>query len=376
MNSIGIHLDDISASYRGRNDVVSVFRDVSFSIDPGTFFVLLGPSGCGKTTLLRLIAGLHSPDSGTIRFGDRLVFDADRGVDLKPADREISFVFQNISLYPNMSVFQNIEFPLRIRKIASREERNRIVRDTARLLQIEDVLDRRISRLSGGQRQRVAVGKALVREPNLFLMDEPISNLDQELRSGIRGYFRNLQRKVGITSIYVTHDQREAMVLADRIAVLAGGEVQQVGTPREIYERPANISVADFMGRTPMNIFDGTLVAEDSTWYFNTDFGRMHLDQAIARKLRQTGRRECKLGIRPEFISITPRGQGNVDARVHLMQNTGGLFVLYAFLGDLKPVTIESRRMPEGLNREETVGLSFETAKLNVFTTAGDRIEI
>ena len=216
------------------------------------FLVLLGPSGCGKTTTMRMIAGLEDVTEGEIWFGDRKVND------LEPKDRDISMVFQSYGLYPNMSVYENIRFPLRVRGVPAAEHRDRVLK-AAKMVELMDFLDRRPAALSGGQRQRVALGRAIVRQPNVFLMDEPLSNLDAKLRVSTRAQIKHLQNDLKVTTIYVTHDQIEAMTLADRVVVMSKGVIQQVGTPTEIYDHPANTFVASFIGSPAMNLVDGTV---------------------------------------------------------------------------------------------------------------------
>jgi len=216
------------------------------------FLVLLGPSGCGKTTTMRMIAGLEDVTEGEIWFGDRKVND------LEPKDRDISMVFQSYGLYPNMSVYENIRFPLRVRGVPAAEHRDRVLK-AAKMVELMDFLDRRPAALSGGQRQRVALGRAIVRQPNVFLMDEPLSNLDAKLRVSTRAQIKHLQNDLKVTTIYVTHDQIEAMTLADRVVVMSKGVIQQVGTPTEIYDHPANTFVASFIGSPAMNLVDGTI---------------------------------------------------------------------------------------------------------------------
>ncbi len=225
---------------------VEALVDLTLEAADGEFLVLLGPSGCGKSTALRVIAGLETPTSGRVWIGGHPV----DGVD--PKDRDLAFVFQNYALYPHKSVYENLAFPLRLRRLG-RDEVDRRVREAARLLGLEDLLDRRPRELSGGQRQRVALGRAVVRQPRAFLMDEPLSNLDARLREGMRAELRRLQRRLGVTTVYVTHDQVEALGMGDRVAVLRGGRLQQVGTPREVFERPANRFVAGFVGTPAMN---------------------------------------------------------------------------------------------------------------------------
>jgi multiple sugar transport system ATP-binding protein len=216
------------------------------------FLVLLGPSGCGKTTTMRMIAGLEDVTDGEIWFGDKMVND------LEPKDRDISMVFQSYGLYPNMTVYENIRFPLRVRGVPAAEHHERVMK-AAKMVELMEFLDRRPAALSGGQRQRVALGRAIVRQPNVFLMDEPLSNLDAKLRVSTRAQIKHLQHDLKVTTIYVTHDQIEAMTLADRVVVMSKGVIQQVGTPTDIYDHPANTFVASFIGSPAMNLVDGTI---------------------------------------------------------------------------------------------------------------------
>ncbi len=236
-------------------DVYGV-RGFELEIADREFLVLLGPSGCGKTTTMRMVAGLDFPTSGEIHIGDRIVND------LEPKDRDIAMVFQNYGLYPNMTVYENIRFPLKIRKIPAAEHDPRVQR-AAEMVELTALLDRRPKELSGGQRQRVALARAIVREPTVFLMDEPLSNLDAKLRVSMRATLKNLQHQLAVTTIYVTHDQIEAMTLADRVVVMNAGEIMQVGTPEEVYNRPANLFVASFIGSPAMNLVEGTLNGAD-----------------------------------------------------------------------------------------------------------------
>ncbi|MBS1562084.1 MAG: ATP-binding cassette domain-containing protein [Bacteroidetes bacterium] len=238
-----ITFDNVSKSY----DKVTPLRSVSFTIEPGEFFVLVGPSGSGKSTLLRMIAGLESVTDGS------LLFDGERMNDVEARKRDVGMVFQNYALYPHLSVAQNLGFPLSVRKVAKAEIETR-VGEVARMLDITSLLERKPKQLSGGQRQRVALGRAIIRKPRVFLFDEPLSNLDAQLRTHMRAEIRALQRRLGVTSVYVTHDQVEAMTMSDRMAILNEGTLQQVGTPREIYDNPATPFVASFTGSPSMNL--------------------------------------------------------------------------------------------------------------------------
>jgi multiple sugar transport system ATP-binding protein len=243
---------------------VKALDDFSLEIKSGEFMVLLGPSGCGKTTAVRCIAGLISPTNGQIYIGDQLVND------LPPKDRDVAMVFQNYALYPHMSVYDNIAFPLKMRKKSRRHIEEKIIY-VADLLGIKDLLNRKPKELSGGQMQRVALGRALVREPKVFLMDEPLSNLDARLRMYMRTEIKKLQKKIGITTLYITHDQIEAMSMADKIAVMNGGLLQQVGTPQQVYNQPANTFVAGFIGSPSMNFLECRLVGDSSTIHLESE---------------------------------------------------------------------------------------------------------
>ncbi len=243
---------------RGR---IRALATLDLTVEPGAFFVLVGPSGCGKSTLLNIIAGIENPSAGDIWIGDRQVMSVAAKKFLPPRRRDVAMVFQSYALYPHMTVFANIAFPLKIAGVDRRDIDNR-VRAAAATLEIENLLDARPAELSGGQRQRVALGRAIVRRPRVLLLDEPLSNLDALLRTSMRGELKQIQRRLAVTTIYVTHDQTEAMTLGDRIAVLKDGRLQQTGTPEEIYHRPANSFVAGFIGTLPMNLLDGGLLAK------------------------------------------------------------------------------------------------------------------
>lgn len=227
-------------------------KDMNLSIEDKEFLVLLGPSGCGKTTTMRMVAGLEFPTQGDIRIGDRSVNN------LEPKDRDVAMVFQNYGLYPNMTVYENIRFPLKIRGVPANEHEERVHR-AANMVELGPLLQRKPKALSGGQRQRVALARAVVREPTVFLMDEPLSNLDAKLRVTMRAQLKNLQHQLAVTTIYVTHDQIEAMTLADRVVVMNEGEIMQIGTPEEVYNRPANLFVAGFIGSPAMNLIAGEI---------------------------------------------------------------------------------------------------------------------
>ncbi|OWJ62745.1 ABC transporter ATP-binding protein [Inquilinus limosus] len=286
-----------------RYGAIEILKGINIGIDDGEFLVLVGPSGCGKSTLLNMIAGLDTISDGSI------AIDGQRVNDLHPKDRDIAMVFQSYALYPNMSVEQNIGFGLEMRGVP-KEQRAKAIAEVARLLQMEHLLKRKPSQLSGGQRQRVAMGRALVRDPKIFLFDEPLSNLDAKLRVEMRTEIKKLHQRLKSTIVYVTHDQIEAMTLATRIAVMRAGELQQLGTPREIYDTPANTFVAGFMGSPPMNLIKAKVVDHNGGPHAAID--RMHDGEVVLPLpandgLRGAAGREIILGLRPENIT-DPQG--------------------------------------------------------------------
>jgi multiple sugar transport system ATP-binding protein len=306
------------------NDTLAV-KGISFTANDGEFVVMVGPSGCGKSTTLRMVAGLEE-----ITGGDLLI-DGERMNDREPKDRDVAMVFQNYALYPHMTVFQNMAFPLKMRKVdkASIKEQ---VEDAARLLSIEQHLSKKPKQLSGGERQRVAVGRAIVRKPKVFLFDEPLSNLDAALRTQMRAELKRLQRRLGATMLYVTHDQVEAMTMGDKIAVLNKGELEQFGTPAEIYERPATTFVARFLGSPAMNIIPGGIVNEGGASYFvNSDAG--HPVRVKLPGIYRTG--NVFAGIRPESIGLQPvpqesaSGTDFVEGKLVLIEPIGSVTHYY-----------------------------------------------
>ncbi|MEM9249719.1 MAG: ABC transporter ATP-binding protein [Pseudomonadota bacterium] len=283
--------------------------DLNLEIDQGEFVSLLGPSGCGKTTTLRMLAGLEFPTSGDIRIGARVVND------VAPGDRDIAMVFQSYALYPHMTVEQNIAYPLKKRGVP-KAERPAMVAKTAELLHLSELLKRKPKQLSGGQQQRVALGRALVRDPKVFLLDEPLSNLDAKLRTYMRAELVELHRRLGRTMVYVTHDQLEAMTMSDRIAVMEGGILQQFAPPTEVYNAPANRFVAGFIGTPGMNLIDGALAQEAGGWVFRGP----GLAQAVPDLGPEATSGAACLGIRPEDLVI---GDGPIETQVRLIEQTG-----------------------------------------------------
>ncbi|GAB5535320.1 MAG: sn-glycerol-3-phosphate ABC transporter ATP-binding protein UgpC [Rubricoccaceae bacterium] len=350
-----VQLDQIYKEYD--NGFVAV-QDASFTIEDGEFVVLVGPSGCGKSTTLRMIAGLESISKGTLRIGDRVVND------VAPKDRDIAMVFQNYALYPHMTVFDNMAFGLKLRKFPKAEIAQR-VQEAADALGLDPVLDRKPKALSGGQRQRVALGRAIVRDPSVFLFDEPLSNLDAKLRVQTRTQISKLHRQLGATMIYVTHDQVEAMTMGDRIVVLKDGVVQQIAPPLDLYNHPANRFVAGFIGSPAMNFIEGQISPTSG------DFESEAFTAALPRAGASEG--GVSVGIRPEDVYVA----GNVptDRRVsapftlplEVMEPMGNEVFVYAGLGEGQFVArVEPQPLPEP---GQSVELVVDLDKLHAFDT-------
>ncbi len=336
---------------------------LDLSIDEGEFVSLLGPSGCGKSTTLRMLAGLEFPTSGKISIGGRVVND------IAPGGRDIAMVFQSYALYPHMTVADNIAYPLKKRGVA-RDERRRKVAETAELLQLTELLARKPRQLSGGQQQRVALGRALVRDPKVFLLDEPLSNLDAKLRGYMRVELVELHRRLGRTMVYVTHDQLEAMTMSDRIAVMEAGRLQQFAPPNQVYREPANRFVAGFIGTPGMNLIDGALSQENGRWTFDATGVRVAL-----RALRSETRPGAAcLGIRPEDVSI---GSGPIAGVVQVVEQTGHENIVVLKIGD--GLRITGRTQADRLWRPgETVQCDIDAAKAHVFSEGpmGERLNL
>ncbi len=331
-------------------------EELSLSIQSGEFVSLLGPSGCGKTTTLRMLAGLEQPTRGTISVGDRVVND------LAPGQRDLAMVFQSYALYPHMTVAQNIEYPLRKRGVA-RARRRELVERAATQLQLEALLDRKPRQLSGGQQQRVALGRALVRNPAAFLLDEPLSNLDAKLRSHMRAELIELHQRIGKTMIYVTHDQLEAMTMSDRIAVLDQGRLQQFDTPQEIYRRPVSLFVAGFIGTPAMNFIRGTIRPDGNRLIFEAGRLSLKLPRPLVRPdaLRDDGV-AVVLGVRSEDVGLAADGE---RATVKVVEPTGHESIVFF---DLMDHTVVGRVGPDvHLAPGQPVGLTLNAAKLHFF---------
>jgi multiple sugar transport system ATP-binding protein len=326
---------------------------LSLAIPDRELLVLLGPSGCGKTTALRMLAGLEEPDRGDIRIGGKSV------VGLEPKDRDVALVFQSYALYPHLSAQDNIGYPLKVRKLSKKEQQDKVTK-VAELLGIGHLLPRRPAQLSGGEQQRVALARAIVREPRVFLMDEPLSNLDAKLRVHTRTELKTLQRELGTTMVFVTHDQAEAMSLANRIAVLNAGELQQIGTPDEVYDHPANVFVAEFIGSPPMNLLDasrdGDALVVAGGWRIPSP--------APARDVAPAGNGNgtVRVGLRPEGITIDPDGQA---AEVVAVEPFGSEVIIDVRVGDqhLKIRAAPDVRPEPGTN----VGLRADPGAVRLF---------
>jgi multiple sugar transport system ATP-binding protein len=336
-----IVFDGVSKTF---DDGTVAVSDLSLRVEDGTLMVLVGPSGCGKTTSLRMVAGLERITEGQVRIGDRVVNE------VAPKDRDIAMVFQNYALYPHMTVFDNMAFGLRLRKMRRAEVRDR-VDDAARFLELFDLLTRKPGQLSGGQRQRVAMGRAIVRQPKAFLMDEPLSNLDAKLRVQMRSEISRLQRDLAVTTLYVTHDQIEAMTMGDRVAVLKRGLLQQVDSPQNLYRRPANVFVAGFIGSPAMNMVEADLVRADGSYVVTFGGNQLKVtDEMVAARPALAGYdgRRVVLGIRPEDMDDaalhpgTPQDQ-RVATKIDLLEDMGHEALSY-FQLDAPPVLTEDTK--------------------------------
>jgi multiple sugar transport system ATP-binding protein len=333
----------------------TALHPLDLEVADGEFLVLLGPSGCGKTTTMRMIAGLEEPSAGEIRIGGRVVND------VLPKDRDVAMVFQNYGLYPHMTVAENIGYPLKVRGVG-RSERERRVREAAEKVELGALLGRRPRELSGGQRQRVALARAIIRTPTVFLLDEPLSNLDAKLRVTMRAEIKHLQGELGVTTIYVTHDQIEAMTLAHRVAVMNAGRIMQLGTPEEIYDRPANLFVAGFIGSPPMNLIPGDVV------------GGLFRAEGVAARLPGAAfdRPGVVLGARPEDLAVTAPGAGDLEAEVYATELTGEAVLVTATLpGGARVIARTDRgwRAADGAR----VGLRLDRSRLHIFDRADGR---
>ncbi len=356
--SVAISIKDAVKKY-GNNVIIP---KLSLEIKKGEFFTLLGPSGCGKTTLLRMIAGFNSIEGGDFYFNEQRINDLD------PSKRNIGMVFQNYAIFPHYTVKQNVEFGLKNKKVPAGERKERTEK-FLKLMQIEGLADRKPERMSGGQQQRVALARALVIEPDVLLMDEPLSNLDAKLRVEMRSAIRRTQNKIGITTVYVTHDQEEAMAISDRIAVMNSGVLQQIGTPKNIYQRPANIFVSTFIGRS--NIMDGKLEIVDGKTYLIFDNNAKVLLDNVDEKYRSN--QPVKISARPEELLLCDKGVGVIKAKIteSIFLGLNTHYTVELENGTAAEIIQESE-ITNILQVGEEISLNVNTKKINVFTEDGN----
>ncbi len=347
---------------------VTAVDALDLEIGDGEFVAFLGPSGCGKTTTLLMVAGIYRPSAGAIVFGERRVDH------LLPKERGIGMVFQSYALYPHMTVAENIAFPLELRKGIPKDERERRVREAAELVQVGSLLDRKPAQLSGGQQQRVALARALVKRPDILLLDEPLSNLDARLRHTMRGEIKRLQKDLGITSVFVTHDQVEALTMADRVALMRDGRLQAYGTPDELYERPRNLFVAEFIGNPPMNFISADLAERDGGLVAVSNGLALRLPDRAPPLLATAGAtRGVTVGVRPEDLTLGASGSGQVDGEIYVVEPMGREQVVDIRIGDnavraIAPATF-------GGKIGENVAVSFSAGRLHLFDPdSGERL--
>jgi len=336
-----------------RYGTLEVLRDISFSIADGEFVVLVGPSGCGKSTLLRMIAGLEDISGGEIAIGGRVVND------LEPKERDIAMVFQSYALYPHMTVRDNMAFSLKLKGTPGREIAAKVQR-AAQILGLEALLDRYPKQLSGGQRQRVAMGRAIVRDPQVFLFDEPLSNLDAKLRVQMRAEIKELHQRLGTTTVYVTHDQVEAMTMADRIVVMRDGNIEQIGSPLELYDQPANMFVGGFIGSPAMNFLAGSVAGG----------GFLLADGTLLPLPEGASDQAVHYGVRPEHLSLDPEG---VPAEVVVIEPTGAETMVVARIGDQQIHGIFRERL--SVEPGTRIRVAPDVDKIHLFAASGERLD-
>lgn len=352
-----IMLDNLTKIY---DDNVVGVQDISFEVKDGEFLILVGPSGCGKSTTLELVAGLLKPTDGTLKFGTEVVNEQ------PPQERNLAMVFQDYALYPHKTVRGNMLFGLKYSTDLPQEEMEQKVEEAAEMLEIKDLLDQKPAQLSGGQQQRVALGRAIVRDPEVFLLDEPLSNLDAKLRTEMRAEIQRLQNELGVTMVYVTHDQTEAMTMSDRIAILDGGELQQVGSPTEVYNNPLNEFVAQFIGSPSMNVFDATVRGSSIT--------RDSISITFTDEFSLPKKSEVRVGIRPEDMVVhSSPERGEATATVTVVENLGSENLLHLDILQQTFVARVDERIQPTIN--EKVGLSFPESVIYLFDQDGTTIK-
>jgi multiple sugar transport system ATP-binding protein len=354
-----VKLENIAKRF-GRITAVSNF---TLDINDGEFIILVGPSGCGKSTTLRMVAGLETITEGKIFIGDRLVNN------LQPKNRKLAMVFQNYALYPHKNVYDNMAFGLRLRR-HPKEEIDKRVKEAAKILGIEEMLRRRPDKLSGGQRQRVALGRAIVRKPDVFLLDEPLSNLDAKLRVHMRMELIRLHKRLATTMIYVTHDQTEAMTMGDRIVIMKDGIIQQVGTPNEVFNQPANLFVAGFIGSPAMNYIECEIINENSKFYFQAPGLKLKIPAENVGACQKYSDRKIVVGIRPEYLYDSRRFHATIDentvqANVEVIEPLGSEIIVYLKIGDSSIVG----RLPADLElkTDQHIDVAIDMSKLHCF---------
>ena len=346
--------------------VVAV-QEFNLDIQDKEFIVLVGPSGCGKSTTLRMIAGLEDITSGTLTIDEKVVND------VEPKDRDIAMVFQSYALYPHMTVYDNMAFPLQIKKV-SKAEIDKAVKEAAQILDITEYLDRRPRNLSGGQRQRVAIGRAIVRNPKVLLMDEPLSNLDAKLRNQMRAEIIKLRQRINTTFIYVTHDQTEAMTLGDRIVVMKDGFIQQVGTPQEVFNHPRNLFVAGFIGTPQMNLFDAKLTKKDGEYYVEAYSHSFKVSDDKQKRLKDLNVQEqdVTLGVRPDHIVLSDDG---IEGKVDVAELMGSSIHLHLSIEGRDIIVIVPTEGEDTTFTKDKVNISFSGNTLHLFDKDGKNLE-
>ena len=342
-------------------DGVVAVQEFSLDIKDKEFIVLVGPSGCGKSTTLRMIAGLEDISGGELYIDDKLCND------VEPKDRDIAMVFQNYALYPHMTVYENMAFPLEIKKV-SKEEIDKKVKEAASILDITEYLNRKPKNLSGGQRQRVAIGRAIVRDPKVLLMDEPLSNLDAKLRNQMRAEIIKLREKINTTFIYVTHDQTEAMTLGDRIVVMKDGFIQQIGTPQEVFNHPLNLFVAGFIGTPQMNFFDAKLVIKDGKYMVDAYGEVVELSEDKQKRLSalNVSEQDITLGVRPDHITLAEIG--GIEGKVDVAELMGASEHLHLKVNDKDVIVIVPTEGADEAFNKKTVKITFSGNTCHVFS--------
>jgi multiple sugar transport system ATP-binding protein len=358
---------------RVTDEGVVAVEDFNLEIDDKEFIVLVGPSGCGKSTTLRMIAGLEDITRGELYIDDELMND------IEPKDRDIAMVFQNYALYPHMTVRQNIAFPLKLRKLP-KEEIDRLVDQAAEILGITDYLERKPKALSGGQRQRVAIGRAIVREPRLLLMDEPLSNLDAKLRNQMRAEIIKLRQRINSTFVYVTHDQTEAMTLGDRIVIMKDGRVQQIGTPQEVFDHPVNLFVAGFIGTPQMNFYDGELIKDGETYKVKYQDAEIALSEQKQQNLKENNVQPQKvtIGVRPEHIFLTNEEGQSIKGKVDVTEMMGSSIHVHVRNDEKESILIIPTldiKYKGMLDMGNEISFSFFSNAIHVFDEEGNNLE-